>query len=434
MFKKIISKVTLFLITLLLLSCGSKDQEDGKIKIRLLTRMAGTSKTVGIYRDIISQFEEKYPDAIVIDESQGDESSFNNKLKTDLASGTLPNIFRIQGVANLDEYINNGLLLDLKPILDSDSSWSKGFNKGPLNYYTLEGKNGIYGIPMEVGLMGFYYNEELFKKSGIETFPETWDDFLLAIDKLKENNIIPIGLGAKSTYVVGHLHNQIFYRWLGTENAKKLGNRTLSWNDPSVVETLNFIKILNDKEAFSPSAPGISDNIAITQFQTGEAAMVFTGPWNIAAFNDPEKTPVYKNIKFAKFPYFKEKSQYKNDDMQVVSPYMVSGNLQGKEKEYTLALLKMLTSKEAGGKYANDAAFLLPRNDFEIDKTKVNNLFLENIKLASTSSNIAVDIFDFDPLPSMQDRTRNSIVGILMGGTPENAGNEIQEEINRKEK
>ena len=433
MFRKNILKYLLLLISILFIGCGGKSEYDKKIKIRLLTRMAGTSKTVGIYKDIISQFEKKYPDVVVIDESQGDESSFNNKLKTDLSSGTLPNIFRVQGVANLEEYINNNLLMDLKPILSEDKEWGDGFNKGALNYYTLQGKDGIYGIPMEIGLMGFYYNDELFKKAGIDSFPETWDEFLVVIDKLKSNNIIPIALGAKSTYVVGHLHNQIFYRWLGTENAKNLGKRKLKWSDPSVIETLSFIKTLNDKEAFSPSSPGISDNIAITQFQTGEAAMVFTGPWNISSFNDPEKTPVYKNIKFAKFPYFKEKPQYKNEDMQVVSPYMISGSLKGKEKEYTIELLKMLTSKEAGAKYANDAAFLLPRTDFNIDKNKVNDLFLENIKISRTSSNIAVDIFDFDPLPSMQDRTRNSIVGILMGGSPEIASQEIQEEIERKE-
>ena len=184
MFRKNILKYFLLLISILFIGCGGKSEDDKKIKIRLLTRMAGTSKTVGIYKDIISQFEKKYPDVVVIDESQGDESSFNNKLKTDLSSGTLPNIFRVQGVANLEEYINNNLLMDLKPILSEDKEWGDGFNKGALNYYTLQGKDGIYGIPMEIGLMGFYYNDELFKKAGIDSFPETWDEFLVVIDKI----------------------------------------------------------------------------------------------------------------------------------------------------------------------------------------------------------------------------------------------------------
>ena len=53
----------------------------------------------------------------IVDDSQGDESAFNNILSTDIASGTMANIFRIQGVANLSEYIDNGLILDVHVIV-----------------------------------------------------------------------------------------------------------------------------------------------------------------------------------------------------------------------------------------------------------------------------------------------------------------------------
>jgi hypothetical protein len=38
-------------------------------------------------------------------------------------------------------------------------------------------------------------------------------------------------------------------------------------------------------------------------------------------------------------------------------------------------------------------------------------------------------VFDFDPLPSMQDRTRNSIVSMFINATPKQAAEEIQKEI-----
>lgn len=50
----------------------------------------------------------------------------------------------------------------------------------------------------------------------------------------------------------------------------------------------------------------MTDNIAMTQFQQGEAAMVITGPWNIGTFEDPAETPVCDSIEVAKFPYFEE--------------------------------------------------------------------------------------------------------------------------------
>ncbi len=433
--KKKLLVVLMVLLATILTACGgssdASDNADGKVKIRLLTRMAGTSTQAQIYKDIIKEFEAKHSDVVVVDESQGDESAFNNKLKTDLASGTLPNIFRVQGVANLNEYIESGLLMDMDPILKDDPEWGQNFTEGALKYYQVPGHEGTYGIPMESGLIGVYYNEELLKKAGINEFPETWSELTAAVKKLKGIDVTPIALGAKATYMAGHLHNQIFYKWMGTEAAKKLGTRELKWTDSEVVKTLEYVEDLNKLDAFGQSAAGISDEIAVADFLEGKAAMIITGPWNIGKFTNSSETEYADAIKLAKFPYFDEKPEFKDEDMQIISPYMVNGKLEGKEKEYTIELLKMLTSAEAAKRFAEEAQFLIPRSDIAIDNSKVSELFLHNIELGATSTGIAVDVFDFDPLPSMQDRTRNSIVSILIGGKPKDAAKEIQDEIDK---
>ena len=327
-------------------SANSSGDSSEKVKIRLLTRMAGTSDIVKIYNGIIDEFKAKHPEVEIIDDSQGDESAFNNILSTDMASGKMANIYRVQGVANLQKYIDNGFLLDVTPYLEADPEWGKSFAPGALSYYSVPGKEGTYAIPMESGLIGVYYHEDILKEAGVEKFPETWDELLAAIDKLNANGVTPIALGESSNYMGGHLHDQIFYKWLGTEAAKELGNRSKKWTDPDVVQTLQYIKDLIDAKAFDPNAVGMQDDVAMTAFQNGEAAMVVTGPWMIGRFTDPEKTPVNEDIKLAKFPYFKEKPEYKNYDMQVISPYMINGKLEGKELELTIELVKMLQAKK----------------------------------------------------------------------------------------
>ena len=101
-------------------SANSSGDSSEKIKIRLLTRMAGTSDIVKIYNGIIDEFKAKHPEVEIIDDSQGDESAFNNILSTDMASGKMANIYRVQGVANLQKYIDNGFLLDVTPYLEAD--------------------------------------------------------------------------------------------------------------------------------------------------------------------------------------------------------------------------------------------------------------------------------------------------------------------------
>lgn len=407
----------------------SAKKEGDTITIRLLTRMAGTTKQVSIYNDILDEFRKKYPEVKIVDDSQSDESAYNNILSTDIASGNMANIFRIQGVANLGEYIDNGLILNVQPYLDKDEAWGSGFTKGALSYYQVPGQEGTYAIPMESGLIGVYYNADLFKKAGIESFPETWTQLLDAVKKLKGSGVIPIAMGAQTTYMAGHLHDQIFYKWAGTEAAKKLGGRDIKWTDKDIVQTLEYVNDLIDAEAFDPSAAGITDNIAMSQFQQGEAAMVITGPWNISTFTDAAQTPVKDSIKVAKFPYFEEKPELKNDDMQTLSPYMVSGKLEGKELELTMELVKMLTDQDAAKRYAEECAFLIPRTDIDLDEKKCQPLFIDNMELGSTSVGIGVDVFDFDPLTSMQDRTRNSIVSMFTGTSAKDAAAEIQKEI-----
>ena len=402
-------------------------KDSGKIQIRLLTRMVGTSPQVAIYNEVIEEFKAKHPEVEIIDDSQGDDSSYNNILKTDISSGTMANIFRIQGVANLGKYIDEGYILNVEPYLTEDSEWGGGFTEGALDYYRVPGKEGIYGVPCESGLIGVYYNERIFKEAGIDEFPETWNELTDAVVKIKDKGYTPIALGAKTSYMVGHLHNIIAYRWLGTDIAKKLGTREVSWTDPEVVETLGFVKELYDLGAFPDGVAGISDDIVKSDFQSGKAAMFITGPWNIPGLTNPEA----ENIKVAKFPYFEEKPEFKDEDMQVISPYMISGKLEGEELTLTLELVKMLTSKETAERFANETSQLLPRTDLDIDTSKVNPLFADIVELGSRSTGIAVDIFDFDPIASMQDRTRNSLVSMFTGATPEQAAQEIQAEVDK---
>lgn len=431
--KMILAALSLSLFGLVACSNSKKSNstQNGEVEIRLLTRMAGTSPQVGVWESVIEDFKKDYPEVKIVDESTGDEGTFNNLLKTGRASNDLPNIYRVQGVANLGEYIENDLIADITPLIEADSEWGNGFNEGALNYYNVPGYEGIYGIPMESGLIGIYYNQELFENAGIKVFPQTWDELLEAIDKLNESGVVPISLGAKSTYTVGHLHNLIFYRSLGTEAAKELGTGGRKWTDKEVVNTLDMVKILSDKKAFDPNAIGIDDNVALNTFLSGQAAMVITGPWNISKFNNEEDTDYVGKIGFEKFPYFADKVEFKDEDMQVISPIMINGKLEGKEKELTEELAKRLTDKSMAENLANKANWIFPRTDFEISG-ETNDLFIKNVDLAKTSTGMAVDVFDYDKNQSMQDVTRNALIGILQGTSPEEAASVIQKAVDSK--
>ncbi len=90
-----------------------------------------------------------------------------------------------------------------KDITADIADWSGTFNPAALAAYQLGGKT--YGVPYDIGMVGFWYNKDLFKKAGVEQPPATWTEFLDAVNKLKAANITPIALGGKAKWP-GHYY------------------------------------------------------------------------------------------------------------------------------------------------------------------------------------------------------------------------------------
>src|SRR4030042_6356321 len=128
-----------------------------------------------------------------------ENEAFKTKLTTVMQSGDPPDIFQswVGGVMN--EYAKAGLLKDITPDLDANGgAWRNTFAPGALGVYAYKGKN--YGVPWDMGMIGFWYNKELFSKAGISAPPKTWTEFLDGVKKLKASGTTPIavGMGDKS--------------------------------------------------------------------------------------------------------------------------------------------------------------------------------------------------------------------------------------------
>ncbi len=52
-----------------------------------------------------------------------------------------------------------------------------------------------YGIPFDLGMVGFWYNKDLFEQAGINAPPATWEEFLEDVQTLKDAGITPLALG-----------------------------------------------------------------------------------------------------------------------------------------------------------------------------------------------------------------------------------------------
>ena len=123
-----------------------------------------------------------------------ENEAFKTKLTTVMQSGEPPDIFQSWGGGVMNDYANAGLLQDITPALDADGgAWRNTFATGALGVYSYQGKN--YGVPWDMGMIGFWYNKDLFAQAGIANPPTTWTEFLDDVKALKAAGITPIALG-----------------------------------------------------------------------------------------------------------------------------------------------------------------------------------------------------------------------------------------------
>jgi raffinose/stachyose/melibiose transport system substrate-binding protein len=87
-----------------------------------------------------------------------------------MQSGDPPDIFQSWGGGTFNQQVEAGLLKDITADLDADPAWRDSFAPGALGVYSYQGKN--YGVPWDMGMVGFWYNKALFAEAGIDTPPQ----------------------------------------------------------------------------------------------------------------------------------------------------------------------------------------------------------------------------------------------------------------------
>jgi raffinose/stachyose/melibiose transport system substrate-binding protein len=132
----------------------------------------------------------------------------------------------------LREYAKSGLVQDLTPALKGD--WGNSISKPGLDLYTFDGKT--YGVPWDLGMVGFWYNKELFQKAGISAPPKTYAELLDDVRKLQAAGITPIALGDKDKWP-GHFYWVYLATRLGGKDAfDKAVSRSGKFTDAPFVE------------------------------------------------------------------------------------------------------------------------------------------------------------------------------------------------------
>jgi raffinose/stachyose/melibiose transport system substrate-binding protein len=286
-----------------------------------------------------------------------ENTSFKEKLQGVMQAGTPPDIFHSWGGGGMQTYIKAGLIKDLTPYLQS-GGWGDSFIQSALSLYKYNGKN--YGVPWDIGAVGFWYNKDLFATAGITGTPKTWDDFIGVINKLKAANITPIALGEKDSWTGAFYWEYLAVRLGGQAAFDKAQNHTGgSFTDPPYIQAGDYIKQL---VALQPFQPGFLDTTYVDHqalMGNSKAAMELMGQWgpgfDAGAATDKKGPP----LGFFPFPSLPNEVGSPTDVLGGANGFCVGKNAPPEAIDF----LKFLTSADHQRALAQKGAALPPVKD-----------------------------------------------------------------------
>ncbi|OCT10727.1 ABC transporter substrate-binding protein [Paenibacillus pectinilyticus] len=261
---------------------ASESQAGKPVEITFRHALIGErrQKTLDITMQAIKKMEKEVPGLKVKLDGVDGEVNRKDKIRGEMASGRVPEIFDAFGSPDVKMFAKEGKVLDITPILTELGIKDKFTN---LEAWTLDGK--VYGLPMAAGAEGVYYNKAYFEAKGLKV-PQTYDELITLMEKIKADGKIPFSGASKSAWIPLMLTNQIWSRLAGPDVTSKFSTGKAKWTDPAVTEAFRVHKDWVNQGYFKKAQLGLEYADYNTQFINGESVMMFDGSWAASLFQE----------------------------------------------------------------------------------------------------------------------------------------------------
>lgn len=235
----------------------------------------------------------------------------------------------------------------------------------------------IYGVPGNLSGWVFYYNKALFAQAGIEGAPKTWDDLVVAADKLKAAGILPFALGNQDGLGTLQYLNILFPGNFNEADSVALAKGEIKYNGDAFKRVNQRLLDLINAGYFDPGfASMLQWTDAVESFAGGQSAMIAGIASDTVSYNEflpdlgDDLGVFYAPANSVADPYIPDSS----------GPVWVMTNY-SKNKEAAWAYIEFMTGKrgaqiqyEVAGVLPINSAYQLPEDAPAFVKGMVNDL------------------------------------------------------------
>lgn len=296
----------------------SSSDKSGDNKQVTLTFWHRWPESQPIFEKAIKEFEASHPN-IKINMPTIASAQYAAQLQAAVASNDLPDIFSNQAAVPTDQLYQLGLIHELDDLFPQqkkeefyEGTWTDGFT-------TMNGK--VYALPHFTPRRFahvMYYNLDVLKSAGLseKDVPKSWDELIAVGKKIREKNaeVYPLILGVKTDWLmggfIGQMASAIYPDVLPNDGAYAGFNYKkgeYEHNSAGIVQTMKFIKQLQDDKLLHPNSLVIDYREASALFAGGKAAFVIDGTFLTSELQQNNK---FNNFGVAPLPTKDGKPQY----------------------------------------------------------------------------------------------------------------------------
>lgn len=292
--------------------CGSQSSEgktdkaeDGKIELTVshyyLEEERSSSTVCDSYLSMLEKWEKENPDIKVTQQAMS-QNDYVTKIQAQAAVNEMPDVFMVKG-SWIDNFVENEVMAPVDEYLEQYEHKDK-FKEGVFDAATRDGQ--IYGMPNQLSLTSIvYYNEELWKSIGYESFPDNWEDIYKAAEKFNEQGIAAIALGNNEKWPAEScLLSTIGDRYTGAEWTNSIISKDgkAKFTDEAFVNALGCLQDMALKGVFNPDFNTITETQSVEYYSQGKAAAVVSGHWAVSAIQSFADEEILNNTKVTILP------------------------------------------------------------------------------------------------------------------------------------
>ncbi|TDL32944.1 ABC transporter substrate-binding protein [Jeotgalibacillus sp. S-D1] len=283
MFKKsLLSMATVIGIAAALAGCSNSDGENESAD-------SGSTQTVSFWapfsgpdgpkmKEIVDEFNSSQED-VKVNLQIVPQSEYYTTIDLSLnGQEDSPDLMIMHG-DQIATYANQNILKDMEPIL-GDTINKEDYHPTAWNGVEVDG--ALYGVPLDIHPLMFYYNKDMFEAAGLdpEAPPTNREEFVEMAKQLTNAENGEWGYAVPTLWPQQFIFPTIVYQ----NGGELISDGKVNYASDEAVEALQFQSDLIFEHKVSPE--NVQQDGELTLFLQGKSAMHMNGPWMLNQFEE----------------------------------------------------------------------------------------------------------------------------------------------------